>query len=168
MKIQLNLPKCSVPVWECVWEDESALIAEAMNAPRVRYVFLTGDQLNYFANKRGSGVSNWVFCGLGGLAVNITQKQALALLKENKRNEVNIWGLSLPDPPDEIEPEEESDSCAQCAGTGIGQHGDPDTSKCTACGGRGYFVESEAPERDWYQEAKDERIERDFQEAIED
>lgn len=30
------------------------------------------------------------------------------------------------------------DECALCQGTGIGQHGDPDTSRCSACGGRGY------------------------------
>ena len=29
--------------------------------------------------------------------------------------------------------------CLQCDGTGIGRHGDPDTSKCTACNGRGYL-----------------------------
>lgn len=27
--------------------------------------------------------------------------------------------------------------CSLCAGTGIGQFGDPDTSKCIACKGRG-------------------------------
>ncbi len=28
-------------------------------------------------------------------------------------------------------------TCASCQGTGIGQFGDPDTSKCGSCGGRG-------------------------------
>ena len=36
--------------------------------------------------------------------------------------------------------------CPKCQGTGIGQHGDPDTSKCSACGGRGYAIAK--PERD--------------------
>ena len=27
--------------------------------------------------------------------------------------------------------------CTTCDGTGIGQHGDPDTSKCHSCNGRG-------------------------------
>lgn len=29
--------------------------------------------------------------------------------------------------------------CQTCRGTGIGQHGDPDTSRCGDCHGRGYF-----------------------------
>ena len=28
--------------------------------------------------------------------------------------------------------------CGLCLGTGIGQHGDPDTSKCGRCGGKGW------------------------------
>jgi len=37
---------------------------------------------------------------------------------------------------DEPELDEESDlSCDTCRGTGIGQHGDPDTSICADCGG---------------------------------
>ena len=30
------------------------------------------------------------------------------------------------------------ENCYECRGTGIGQHGDPDTSKCGACKGRGW------------------------------
>ena len=30
--------------------------------------------------------------------------------------------------------------CDACLGTGIGQFGDPDTSKCSNCGGRGYTI----------------------------
>lgn len=54
-------------------------------------------------------------------------------------------------------------NCSLCAGTGIGQHGDPDTSKCTVCGGRGYFDAEPEQERDYYQEMKDEKLEREFQ-----
>jgi hypothetical protein len=42
--------------------------------------------------------------------------------------------------PDCGEPEDacECDAmCSLCAGSGIGQHGDPDTSRCSACGGSG-------------------------------
>ena len=34
----------------------------------------------------------------------------------------------------------DTEYCLQCEGTGIGRHGDPDTSKCTACSGRGYHI----------------------------
>ena len=35
-------------------------------------------------------------------------------------------------------PEDTSpDYCTSCDGTGIGQHGDPDTSRCSSCGGSG-------------------------------
>lgn len=30
--------------------------------------------------------------------------------------------------------------CPTCQGTGIGQYGDPDTSKCGKCNGRGYPI----------------------------
>jgi len=30
--------------------------------------------------------------------------------------------------------------CTNCSGTGIGLHGDPDTSRCTVCHGRGYLL----------------------------
>lgn len=33
--------------------------------------------------------------------------------------------------------------CATCQGTGIGQHGDPNTSRCSDCNGRGYFTEED-------------------------
>ena len=29
--------------------------------------------------------------------------------------------------------------CNRCAGTGIGQHGPIDTSRCSSCNGTGYF-----------------------------
>jgi len=35
----------------------------------------------------------------------------------------------------------ETEYCPQCEGTGIGRHGDPNTSKCTRCNGRGYLIE---------------------------
>lgn len=50
----------------------------------------------------------------------------------------------FPDP----EPEETDSDCTLCAGTGIGQHGDPDTSRCTRCGGRGYMIPDNDHE-DW-------------------
>lgn len=31
----------------------------------------------------------------------------------------------------------DDNSCGTCQGTGIGQHGDPDTSRCHSCRGRG-------------------------------
>ena len=48
----------------------------------------------------------------------------------------------------------EDDACWTCRGTGIGQFGDPDTSKCGACGGSGVRRESaesrmERAERRW-------------------
>lgn len=39
--------------------------------------------------------------------------------------------------PDE---DEEGDTCALCRGTGIGQFGDPNTSKCSRCHGRGVII----------------------------
>ena len=38
--------------------------------------------------------------------------------------------------------------CDRCAGTGIGQYGPIDASRCTACGGKGWTEEEE----DWYDE----------------
>jgi hypothetical protein len=38
---------------------------------------------------------------------------------------------------DEPDEDEQDNTCRACAGTGIG-HGDPDTSRCGQCGGRGY------------------------------
>ena len=35
---------------------------------------------------------------------------------------------------------EEYCDCETCQGTGIGQYGDPNTSRCSACNGRGYFT----------------------------
>ncbi|HET9685111.1 MAG TPA: hypothetical protein VFP15_13485 [Gemmatimonadaceae bacterium] len=37
---------------------------------------------------------------------------------------------------------DEHPDCRLCQGTGIGQHGDPDTSKCHVCKGRGYLLPS--------------------------
>ena len=39
--------------------------------------------------------------------------------------------------PGEQEDEDDDRDCPDCIGTGIGQHGDPDTSRCHACGGSG-------------------------------
>lgn len=36
------------------------------------------------------------------------------------------------------------ENCGLCAGTGIGQHGDPDTSTCPSCRGKGYFERESA------------------------
>ncbi len=41
------------------------------------------------------------------------------------------------------EPEDDS-TCTLCMGTGIGQHGDPSTSRCSSCGGRGFHQSMEA------------------------
>ncbi len=40
----------------------------------------------------------------------------------------------------DAEDDEEHRACNICSGTGIGQHGDPDTSTCYACKGRGYVL----------------------------
>jgi len=49
-------------------------------------------------------------------------------------------------------------TCSLCLGTGIGQHGDPDTSKCYACGGRGYDLPAQEDDGDARYEAwKDQR-----------
>ena len=52
--------------------------------------------------------------------------------------------------------------CASCQGTGIGQHGDPDTSKCWACHGRGsvpcYCQREEGDDEPDYDEERYERI----------
>ena len=53
--------------------------------------------------------------------------------------------------------------CQLCQGTGIGQHGDPDTSKCTTCLGRGYIADEfnfdddydDAEEMIWEAEVKE-------------
>ena len=53
--------------------------------------------------------------------------------------------------------------CALCAATGIGQHGDPDTSRCNRCGGRGWVPCPECADRldaereDWQERYADER-----------
>lgn len=39
-------------------------------------------------------------------------------------------------------------ACSVCSGTGIGQHGDPDTSRCYACKGRGYYGGKVEPDPD--------------------
>ena len=65
-------------------------------------------------------------------------------------------------PADEDCPAERMfESCSVCLGTGIGQYGDPDTSKCWGCHGRGYIIP--APDLDpdrAYDEARDREIER--------
>ena len=38
------------------------------------------------------------------------------------------------------EEEEDDDTCRTCDGTGIGQYGDPDTSRCPDCRGRGFVL----------------------------
>lgn len=191
MKIQLNLPKCSVPVFE--HEPDNAL---QMTGKRVWYNLAQNHTLSYW-----EGNDYWMLM-TGLVTVSISPKEALDILKSHRPVEIEVFPRGdkyRPYPPgtdlecigckskatiakrfcqdcynefagiEDADDVDDSDTCGTCAGTGIGQHGDPDTSKCTACGGRGYFVdESEVPERDWYQEAKDERIERDFQEAIED
>jgi hypothetical protein len=42
------------------------------------------------------------------------------------------------------DPKEIADNeCSLCAGTGIGQYGDPDTSRCFACNGLGVIIEKD-------------------------
>lgn len=57
--------------------------------------------------------------------------------------------------------EEDRECCSLCLGTGIGQHGDPDTSTCHMCKGHGYIVEKEEPDPDRaYDEWRDRRDRR--------
>lgn len=37
----------------------------------------------------------------------------------------------------EMDEDDEDNTCSLCQGTGIGQYGDPDTSRCSDCGGSG-------------------------------
>ncbi len=46
--------------------------------------------------------------------------------------------------------EEPDRSCGLCQGTGIGQHGDPDTSRCSACGGSGEVSEIRMDSEDMF------------------
>lgn len=52
----------------------------------------------------------------------------------------------------DVQVEEDDDheplACYLCTGTGIGQHGDPDTSVCYACKGRGYVKNDDGPDPD--------------------
>lgn len=51
---------------------------------------------------------------------------------------------------DEFDEEEEDEECDLCQGTGIGQHGDPNTSRCSQCGGNGFYAsESVRQEREY-------------------
>ena len=50
--------------------------------------------------------------------------------------------------------------CRDCQGTGIGQHGDPDTSKCTTCLGRGYIADDP-----FYDDYPDDNVEEMIAEA---
>ena len=50
--------------------------------------------------------------------------------------------------------------CSSCNGSGLGRLGDPDTSKCMDCGGKGVeSAEEEYPERDYYHEMLDRELE---------
>jgi len=45
--------------------------------------------------------------------------------------------------------EEDIPECGLCMGTGIGQHGDPNTSRCNHCGGSGSPRRGRYDEDDW-------------------
>ena len=54
---------------------------------------------------------------------------------------------------------EEHEMCSLCQGTGIGQHGDPDTSRCYVCKGRGFILPEPEDDPDRrYDEARDRKI----------
>ena len=57
----------------------------------------------------------------------------------------------------------EPSDCELCLGTGIGQTGDPSTSKCGACGGRGYHLSEPEDDGDHaYDVWKDRRLEEGY------
>lgn len=46
--------------------------------------------------------------------------------------------------------DDEDTDCELCDGTGIGQHGDPDTSRCAMCGGSGVVGDDDDdPDEAW-------------------
>jgi hypothetical protein len=49
---------------------------------------------------------------------------------------------------DPQEPAETDNSCSACLGTGIGQSGPPDTSRCGSCRGTGLFKQDLEDDRD--------------------
>jgi hypothetical protein len=48
----------------------------------------------------------------------------------------------LAEDDDDDDDDDADAACSYCAGTGIGQHGDPDTSRCAACHGSGEASEA--------------------------
>jgi len=55
--------------------------------------------------------------------------------------------------------DQDYETCSLCQGTGIGQYGDPNTSKCYMCKGRGYFLPEPEDDSDRaYDKARDRRI----------
>jgi hypothetical protein len=63
---------------------------------------------------------------------------------------------------DELDEDDGRRSCATCSGTGIGQSGDPDTSNCSSCKGRGYHLPEPEDDGDRrYDEWKDRKMEEE-------
>lgn len=64
----------------------------------------------------------------------------------------------------------EDDACPLCRGTGIGQFGDPDTSKCHRCNGSGVRREADEDQGAMADEAydrwRDEQDERERERAL--
>jgi hypothetical protein len=75
-------------------------------------------------------------------------------------DDADVEAVSRLEEEDEIaaqEQEDEDNECHSCKGTGIGRSGDPDTSRCSSCGGKGYVTddadyEADIPEKEYFDE----------------
>jgi hypothetical protein len=64
-------------------------------------------------------------------------KMAQDLLGYLSEDEVKDFCMSNDIDLDLEDEDDEDNTCSLCQGTGIGQYGDPDTSRCSDCGGSG-------------------------------
>ncbi len=90
--------------------------------------------------------------------------EAVKALEVVLRDAANLLEQRITDAADpdfsEVE-EQDQPTCEDCQGTGIGQSGDPDTSRCTTCGGRGYHIFKEEDDDSAFDRARDKRLEEE-------